>query len=596
MNAVHSLLKSKPMTAAMQIQPQASDDARLAAYLPEVLGTAERLLGNLDREQHSVSYGSFDREHWGWKFRDYPLTMLQAGLYPLALLWRHEFRDSPYHGNPQILAWIEASIENICRRQHKNGAFDGPGPYTQEYGVSLAMAYFLTETERIMGDELTPYLRPVIQDVVRTSCEFALRSSEDYAFISNHHAHYALAFHNAYEFLGDERFSRRAQEIIDLIISKQSPDGWYREYGGPDPGYESLGIFYLATYWKRTGSSRLLDSLRHSIDFYSHCLHQDGSVGGVYGSRHTSLYYPGGFELLAAELPRAAAIARFMRERLASHNVVTPLVSDSENLSSLSYSYLEACLITDWPYEKEVPRLPCESLDGIRSFAESNIIVVGTRSYYAVLNASKGGVTRICDKRTGKIAYQDAGYIVRTGKRRWTSQLIGLGHGAVTTASHEVACETTFGEVRQLLPTPENYILLRLLNLTLFRSIRLGSWLRRQIVRRLITSMHPGPFRLNRLVTFGANSICFRDHLRMVGPQRLHVDEVALPCWFTAIHMGSAKYFHQCQLETTPQVRVGGITTQLNRTGEARFEFTLSFPDLLEPQLVVADASAHGET
>ncbi|MGH9901029.1 MAG: hypothetical protein ACRD68_04220, partial [Pyrinomonadaceae bacterium] len=465
-----------------------AEAARASAYWAGVLKAAGRLVANLDREPDSTSYGSFDREHWGWKFRDFPITMLQSAVYPLALLWQTPHPENPYHRNPQALAWVEAAVESIRRRQHRSGAFDGTGPHTQEYGVTLAMCYFLCEVTRLVGGELSPAVRRRIDEVVRRGCEFALGAGEDYAFISNHHALYALAFHDAGALLDEPRYGRRAEEIIDQIVSEQSGEGWYREYGGPDPGYESLGIFYLATYWERTGSERLLASLRRSVEFYSHFVAPDGSVGGVYGSRHTSLYYPGGFEILAREIPLAAKVAEFMRERLGEHNVVTPEVCDAENLPSLSYSYLEACRAAAPPARGgALPPLPCEALDGLRHFPESQLSVAGTGEYYAVVNAAKGGVCRVFDKRTGRVAYEDAGYIVRAGGRRWTSQMQGLGRRADSERADEIVCEARLAEVRQMLPSPANFILLRALNLTLFRSLGLGNWLRRLIVGRLIT-------------------------------------------------------------------------------------------------------------
>ncbi|HET9532021.1 MAG TPA: hypothetical protein VFQ92_16795 [Blastocatellia bacterium] len=556
-----------------------------SVYASEALLQVPRLMSQLDRETHSKSYGSFDRDHWAWKFRDFPITMLQTGIYPLALLWRFPFAENPYYRNPNVLKWVEAVVESIIRRQHKNGAFDSVGPYTQDHGVTLAMIYTLTEALRLLGEELHAALRRDAKEAVRRACLFALRSSEDYAFISNHQALFAVAFLNASELLEESRYRQQADHIIEQILHQQSPDGWYREYEGPDPGYESLGLFYLATCWKRTGSPALLDSLRRSIDFYAHCVHPDGSVGGVYGSRHTSLYFPGGFEILAGEIPMAATVARFMRERLALHNVLTPAVSDAENLPSLLYTYLEASLASEAERDEESPRLPCEELDGIRHFPDSDIVVAGARDYYGVVNASKGGVCRIFNKETGEIAYEDAGYLVLAGGRRWASQLAGLGRREDESREGEVCCATTLAEVRQEMLTPAKLIVLRLLNLTLFRNPSLGRWLRRQVIARLITAKRPGPFRLERSIRFGRGEIRFRDRLEAAGTGK--VEKVFLPRSFTSIHMGSAKYFHSTELTDVLQPPVDGMADELNHNRSSIIEFVLQFRAVSEQELPV---------
>jgi hypothetical protein len=303
--------------------------------------------------------------------------------------------------------------------------------------------------------------------------------------------------------------------------------------------------------------------------------------------------------MLAAEIPVAAAIARFMRERLGRHNVLTPAVSDMENMPPLLYTYLNACLVADVGCREPLPPLPCEALDGMRRFPDSGITAVGTPHYYAVINPTKGGVCRVFDKQTGKIAYEDAGYLVRAGGRTWTSQRIGLGRSVETSRTNEVASMTPLAEVRQELPTAAKFILLRMLNLTLFRNLALGNWVRRLIVRRLITAKRPGPLRLNRSVTFGRDSIRFQD--RLEAARFVQVEDVALPRSFTAIHMGSAKYFHPSELEAPPQVPVGAMARDLNGSRAARCEFTLHFSATTGPELVVGLAvagtePAHAET
>ncbi len=542
-------------------------------YASLALAQTPRLLAAIDRQPHSRSFGSFDRQHWGWKFQDFPANMLQIAMYPLALLWRHPFQDNPYHQNPQLLTWVHAAISETCRRQHRNGAFDSVGPYTRDHGVTLAMAYGLAETAQLLGRNLPAPLRGQVIDAIARACRFARYSTEDYAFISNHHALFALAYLEAGKLLDDLTLQQQADRVIEQIIHHQSSEGWYHEYTGPDPGYESLGIHYLAACWRHTRSKSLLDSLRCSIEFYAHFVHPDASVGGAYGSRHTSLYFPAGFEILAQHIPMAGTVARFMRQRLDRHNVLTPAVVDAQNLAPLLYSYLEADLAYSDVLSSDTTTLPCQSLVGTLNFTDSGLTVAGSDRYYAVINTEKGGVCRVFDRRTEKIAYEDAGYVLTVGTRRWTSQNTADGRCQDTEAKDEVACTATLAEARQELPTPFRFVILRLLNLTLFRSLTLGAWLRRIIIGRLILAKKPAPVRLTRNVVFGSDSIAFSDQLQLDQPA--HVDQVALPRTFTGIHMGSAKYFHLSELEPTPHVRADDMTVELNHRGCASCSFVI---------------------
>ncbi len=555
-------------------------------YSAAALREAPRLLSLLDRERHSATYGSFDREHWAWKFRDFPLGMQQSAVYPLALLWKHPFANSPYHGNERFLQWILGAIEQTLSRQHANGAFDAFSPNEQDPGPTLGVLHGLLEAWRLVGDYAPPDLQKQFRAAAQKACDFSMRrdEAEVHAFVSNHWALFAVALLDAAELLGDDRYQRRAEWVIARILREQSRDGWYNEYGGPDPGYESLGIFHLAVYSQRTGASELLESLRRSVEFYAHCVHPDGGVGGCYGSRHTSLYFPGGFEILAEQIPAAAAVVNFMRERLDRGNVLTPAVSDAENLPSQCYTYLEAALAAGQsvPVGSVAP-LPCVALRGTRHFEDAGLSFAGRPAYYAVVHGKRGGLCRIFDKRSAKLAYEDAGYVVRAGEKQWSSQFQDLGAVAGPANADELECATTFAQVRPLVPTPARFLLLRLLNLTLFRSLALGEWLRRQIVSRLILVRRPGPFTLRRKVRFESDGVHFADRLEATAP--MEVEEVSMPRSFLAIHMGSAKYFHPAELEATQQAPVAGLARALNgqRRAENHFQVEFAAKEKAEP-------------
>lgn len=550
-------------------------NAELAAfYAPPVLQQLGRLLSQMDREASSASYGSFDRDHWGWKFRDFPLGMMQAAVYPLALAWRFPYPENPYHQSPRVLEWIGGAIARTLDRQHADGSFDAVSPNEHDAGPTLGVSHGLAEGFRVVREELPPRVQERFRQALRRACDFALHRMESHGFVSNHWAWFAVAFLDAHELLGDQKYLRRAGELLDEVLRRQSSEGWYLEYEGADPGYESFGIFHMAVCWRRTGAARLLESLRRCVNFYAHCVHPDGSVGGVYGSRHTGLYFPAGFEMLAGEIPMAAAVARFMRERISRGNVLTPVSADVENLIPVAYTWLEACTapVVDGA---NLPPLPCETLEGVAHFPDAGLVVAGSPRYYAVFNGKKGGVCRVFDKQGETVAYEDAGYLVQAGGRRYTSQIIGLGQ-VEKTGDAQALFSTTLAEVLQQLPTPAKFIVLRLMGLTLFRSGRIGAALRRFIVRRLILAKRPGPFRFRRQIFFGKGKIEIADRLERSRP--VHVEAVELPRAFMAIHMGSSKYFHHSELCSTAGPEVGHLAAELNRSGAVEHRFSVEFP------------------
>jgi hypothetical protein len=529
--------------------------SRASQYREIALRAVPRLLGMLDRDPESPTFGSFDRDHWSWKFRDFPIAMMQTGMVPVALLYADRGPDSPYGGSPRMLEWTIASIRGTLRRQHRNGAFDSVAPFSQDHGVSLQLVLALTSALRVIKDDVPAALRDDVAESVRRACAFAARSEEDYAFISNHQGFFALAWHVAGELLGDKELMRRGTATVDSIIDHQSPDGWYEEYGGPDPGYESLGISYLATYLSQTGYQRLAESLKRSVEFYSHCVQLDGSVGGSYGSRLTQLYYPSGFELLAARGdPLAGRVAEFLSERLPRGNIVTPDTVDAHNLPSLVHSYLVAAAAApDSITPAQSKRLPCESSDLWRHFDGSGLTVAATPHYYAVTAPRRGGITTICDRRTEQLFYEDSGFLIESSDATWSSAT--PSHVLAVSASapdRTVQSKVTCGRAGNEQLTAAKFLVLRFLGLTAFRSLALGSFIRRMIISRLITAREQGPCTCERSVRFEDERIAIEDRLKV--PDRHQILGVRLTRGFQPFHMGSARYFHERDLTEMPVV------------------------------------------
>ena len=73
--------------------------------------------------------------------------------------------------------------------------------------------------------------------------------------LSNHQAVAASALYNAGVIYGNSDFIERSNYFLNKILEKQSHEGWFEEYGGPDIGYQTHGCFYLAVLWLRSKTS-----------------------------------------------------------------------------------------------------------------------------------------------------------------------------------------------------------------------------------------------------------------------------------------------------------------------------------------------------
>jgi len=544
-------------------------------YWRILLGVAPRLWSLLDRERASPTRGSFDRVNWGWKFRDFPLTMWQATLMPLGILYRTPHPDNPYALAPRVAEWIATGLEHTIDRQHRNGAFDSFTPFSQDHGVTLAMVLTLCTTAQQLQDALAASLTDRLRESVSRACRFAASSDEDYAFINNHQAAFVLAYRRAARLLDDASLHARADAVLSEILRRQSRDGWFEEYGGPDPGYETFGLTYLALAERERPDPRTFAALERSVEFLSHCVHPDGSIGGNYGSRNTGQYAPGGLELLAGRSPLAGAVAEFVGSRLDSGGVVTPLSSDDDNLPLLTFSYAVAAVASGERSGAARPLLPCERRDVLTRFHDSGFVVASTQRYFAVTNLSKGGAIRVFDRESSGLVYEDGGYLLRTREGDWSSQLPGESVPSTSTEGGTVETTARFSAVRRELLTPAKFLVLRILNLTVFRSVRLGAFVRRMIIARLITGRERGPWTLSRSVTFEADRVVLHDEVVPDGAGG--VTFASLERTLLPIHMGSAKYFHTSDLADLHLPKLAGWEGALSGGRSAALTQVLGF-------------------
>ena len=94
-----------------------------------------------------------------------------------------------------------------------------------------------------------------------------------------------MALFKYHDLFGYDEANQKGNILLEKILSNQSKEGWYKEYEGADPGYQSLCTFYLAEILNIRPSSKLKESIKKSLKYLCYFVHPDGSFGGIYGSR-----------------------------------------------------------------------------------------------------------------------------------------------------------------------------------------------------------------------------------------------------------------------------------------------------------------------
>ena len=344
-------------------------------YLNQIDRVLPRILALYDKNPVSPTIGLGDRYYWSWKLIDFGNATFQGAANGLARLLNANLLPEKMD-KKLIIKRILTMVNAVATIRDSNGSVGEAFPHESSFCVTALVAYDLLTTVQTLANELSDTERERILAEISPLIRFLHRNDEEHALISNHLATAAIALYK-YHALTGENSCARGRLFLDRIINNQSSEGWYMEYEGADPGYQSLCTYYLADLHQLRPDLELHDSLSRSVRFLWHFAHPDGSFGGVYGSRNTRLYFPGGLELLRNEIPEAAVLADHMRSSISSYATVTLETMDEPNLVPMFNTYcLAAVSYKPSPIKEKL--LPCnDSNQKLLKFHEAGIIIYG---------------------------------------------------------------------------------------------------------------------------------------------------------------------------------------------------------------------------
>jgi hypothetical protein len=374
-------------------------------YLAAALAEIPRLLGAIDRNPYRATYGCLDRQYWHYRTSSFPSEMYQEGVLPLALVYATELPGNRWYANRRVRELATAGIRFAARASHADGSCDDYYPFERALGAAVfslqaaARAYQILELD---DPELVAWFHRRAGWVI---------DHDESGRLANHQALAALGLARVWQITGDQGCRQAADARIDRLLAWQDEEGWFEEYGGADPGYQTVTIDCLAKVRGITGDGRLDEPLRRAVGFSRLFLHPDNSYGGEYGSRGTYHLYPHGMELLAAQNADAADLADGFLESLrsGSHAYFTDDRLFAHRLGNLIEAYI------DWSPVARADR-PAPEAGSIHYLPQAGLLVRRDRAGHTVISASRGGVFK--HFAPAGQAVTDAGLVVETSDGR----------------------------------------------------------------------------------------------------------------------------------------------------------------------------------
>lgn len=494
---------------------------KMNIYLKEVLEQTPRILANLDRNILSETYGCFDRDYWHNTLVDFSCARKQEAVLTLALLYK--IKNTPYHNNPKILEWINASLLFWTKIQEKNGSFNEWYPKENSFVATAFSSYAISETLLQLGDKIENKEKIICS--LRKACDWLLNKHEKKA--QNQELGSIISLYNTYLLTNNQKYKQVTQKKIRFIASTQTKEGWFNEYGGADIGYLSLTLDYLAKYYQKTKDKTTLKVIDKILSFLQYFIHPDFTSGGEYGSRSTEYLIPHGFEVINAQ-----TISYHIKKATENKSIICPSLLDDRYLLYIGYIWLQSYLDSN-----KTPKYnPIYLKTFTKHFPLAKIYIYSNPKIYFIINYGKGGSFRLIFKKTKK-SITDSGIDIIANKKLTSSHL--TNKNKVTLSRDNIIIKGPLWYVPKERLTPFKNLLLRSFQLSLAKSEKIGLWVKNSLRNKLITKAKPSNATFNREISIQKDKIIIKDKINNVK----NIRKVFLGNKSSYVYTPSSRYF-----------------------------------------------------
>lgn len=522
-------------------------------YEREFRIVARQVLSAWNRDPGSPSYGSMDRPYWGWKYKDFSDSTMQYGLNVAIAYARRS------GGLDAIRPWLDATVRYLGRIQWGDGSFDQCYPHEKSPGVFFD---FLATLVDLHGSGLlSKEAGAELEAVIRRGVVFLLRTDEKHGEVANHIAQYGYELLHYAKAFGDAPAEARGRGYVARTLSWfDRAEGWFREYHGPDAGYQTRTLRYLTKASLLYPDLNLAGVLDKAMEFMDAIVMPDGTINPLLGCRSTALIYPYSFEVAARRNRRFAPLATRIQRAWDEGLVPLPSSLDFGNAIRLGDDAREAA---DLVAEQSLAAGTSPTLPERIDFPNAGIFVRRTADRATYVASGLGGAVVVYRRNAEgawKLAGEDGGYLLLEGGKRYVTRVPAAGLARSVTEGEIVVEADFFLSLHEDLKTYQ-MVALRILNSTVLRVQWIGDLFRKMVVRRLMGNRVKASTRLTRTVSLEGQGVVVKDEIAAAGGATLHRTRRA-----SGIHMASSRYFQPVELESGPGLWEEEVQTSSVRT------------------------------
>ena len=474
-------------------------------YIESLHRNLPRLLSSFNMDTLSPYAGVGDRLYWGWKIIDFPNGTFQAAVHGLAIL---TYLNRLPFGITQnsMLKKIDYIVRGIEKIISKNGSLDEALPNESSFCVSALVASDVLAAREILTKYLSKKQKAEWIKIIKPLIKFLMKQDEHHGLISNHLASASLAMYRWHKITKDKKAEIRGRMWLNRILQNQSSEGWFEEYGSADPGYQSWCTTQLAQLHILRPDLKLSKPLSRSLEFLTYAAHPDGSFGGNYGSRNTRFLLPGGLEIMKKDNRNASALSKFTETGAREHKFVTLDSIDAGNLVPIFNDYAIAAYYNKKVKKKTKPLILPHQKNNFKTwFSKSGWFVESGKGFYTIINFKKGGA--YVHFKNSKERYEDPGLVAKSVNRKlftsFNSKALNIAKLKFNARKLEVNFKLSV--TNHQYPTPIKFIILRVLSLTVFKSLYIGNLIKISLANYLIKKRKISNVEVKRSYMLGKN-------------------------------------------------------------------------------------------
>ena len=369
-----------------------------------------RILSQMDRDADSPTFGSFDRNYWHFKIRDFSSIILQQGMLILQALKNYEDSENPYYNSEVVQNWLDGSVSFWCREQLKSGSFNEYYPFEAGYPPTAFSLYAVGLVMKEYKKEPCDSIKIHIQKAVK----WLLHHPEKEAL--NQEAAGLAGLVLSSKIPGVFVNPMQLEDRLRWFYAQQTEEGWFPEYGGPDLGYLSVTIDCLWDIYETSKDKRALAAIEKAVPFIAKMVSVSGETPVMINSRNTDYIVTYGITRFAQSNAQAATLVRTLLKNSDHQDHYLNRTDDRYSCHYVGQSLFRTILHINNITPEEMP-LPAST--GMNEyFPQAGLQVIhqpGKASVYNYLR--KGGIINVFS--VNGIAAVDFGWRHKTQKGKF---------------------------------------------------------------------------------------------------------------------------------------------------------------------------------